>query len=682
LEGIILQLLLEQRNEIVSYEVMWASCWPGQKIPADYARQHKVTVHIDKIRNALADYGECIEPVPGVGYFFCDEKRKKVEEEETSRSEPLRVGVLPLESPEFSGQRPEVRERSYQKAFPGKQLPWYMPCPRNPFFGGRDTELHLLSAAAGSNAEKRVVQVLAGLPGLGKTSIAVEYAYRSRNDYSLVWWLDASNELSLLKGYEALARRFDTRYDQHGLSAIDYLSAILSGFSDWLLILDGATIAEHVLFNLPKTGIGHILITSVDRNWRGAAEVIDIPPLEPAAAIAFLNRRLRILSPDPGLDWVPELVTELSSIPGALEIASMYLEDTGCKIKDYLSKIRAMRKKSFLIAGYEQSAELAVLKAWEPAFQTAHCVSLGAWVILRACEWLDDCPVPLDLREEIERGSLRYWRSLPSRIILFLGVLSSRRWLTPPKPPLPRLMGSKDLFTFNEALLTLQRFSLVKVDETTFTVSPLIKVMVRIRQTKGQQKRNCRYILSSIRYSALGAIYRNDRGSAALWVRHLRSVIAHSSALGIPAEDESVQQTQQALNEVEKSLARAVFGPVKLEPTKPSRPSFRELLIVLKENAGTVWSDYWPLICIMISWGVGVLSLLGGISLFLYAYFHGVARTHLSAFVTCFRICEITLGLSVCAMPILLGIKLWKKKNGPQPSNEQYSPNRGSITRS
>ncbi len=77
----ILQLLLEKRGEVVTYDAFWESCWRGSRKAADaYSNQHKISVHIDKIRDALGEWGTCIESIRSVGYRFSEKTLKEKEE--------------------------------------------------------------------------------------------------------------------------------------------------------------------------------------------------------------------------------------------------------------------------------------------------------------------------------------------------------------------------------------------------------------------------------------------------------------------------------------------------------------------------------------------------------------------------------------------------------------------------
>src|SRR6266851_3305408 len=72
---------------------------------------------------------------------------------------------------------------------------WNIPYPRNPFFTGRDQELEYLYVQLHLRQTAVVgqVQSISGLGGIGKTQLAVEYAYRHHDAYQYVLWARAEN---------------------------------------------------------------------------------------------------------------------------------------------------------------------------------------------------------------------------------------------------------------------------------------------------------------------------------------------------------------------------------------------------------------------------------------------------------------------------------------------------------
>src|SRR5687768_9761376 len=81
---------------------------------------------------------------------------------------------------------------------------WHVPHNRNPHFTGRDRVLELLARGLDGNAPQARRQVLHGLGGVGKTHVALEYVYRHRGHYNLVWWLPADDDSALAVAYAKL----------------------------------------------------------------------------------------------------------------------------------------------------------------------------------------------------------------------------------------------------------------------------------------------------------------------------------------------------------------------------------------------------------------------------------------------------------------------------------------------
>lgn len=73
---------------------------------------------------------------------------------------------------------------------------WQVPFLRNPYFTGREDILEALHTHLGGGQAVALTQssALHGLGGVGKTQIALEYAYRHALEYSAVFWIGAETE--------------------------------------------------------------------------------------------------------------------------------------------------------------------------------------------------------------------------------------------------------------------------------------------------------------------------------------------------------------------------------------------------------------------------------------------------------------------------------------------------------
>jgi len=64
----------------------------------------------------------------------------------------------------------------------------------NVFFVGREEKLQAMKAFF--IKDERDILVLTGGPGFGKTQIAKKYAQQFNKDYTLIWWIDAQQDIS------------------------------------------------------------------------------------------------------------------------------------------------------------------------------------------------------------------------------------------------------------------------------------------------------------------------------------------------------------------------------------------------------------------------------------------------------------------------------------------------------
>ncbi len=179
---------------------------------------------------------------------------------------------------------------------------WNVPYRRNPFFTGREEILINLFQALNSSKRAALTQakVISGLGGIGKTQIAVEYAYRYRENYSAVLWVIASSRDTLITEFVLLAVLLDLPelHEQDQEIVLTAVKRWLVARKNWLLILDNVEDLQAVVDFLPVDGEGNILFTTRLQALGSIGEGIEVEKMSVDEGMLFLLRRTRFLASD------------------------------------------------------------------------------------------------------------------------------------------------------------------------------------------------------------------------------------------------------------------------------------------------------------------------------------------------------------------------------------------------
>ncbi len=292
---------------------------------------------------------------------------------------------------------------------------WLVPMPRNPFFTGREEILETLHTQLGNYQVVALTQsyALHGLGGIGKTQIALEYAYRHALEYSAVFWIEAETSeritASLLRLAEVLALpERQAAEQQHVVAAVQHW---LSAHQHWLLIWDNLDDPDLLSEFLPSMQQGAILITTRCAALGTLALGMDLLPMEQEEGVLFLLRRMKVLSPaatqkemhqfaaQAPAEYAAarELVMVLGGLPLALDQAGAYLEETGCGFADYLQ--RYIQQRAHVLARRGTSGghhPQSVTTTFRLSLERVE-KEQGAADLLRACALLQAEAIPEEL---------------------------------------------------------------------------------------------------------------------------------------------------------------------------------------------------------------------------------------------------------------------------------------------
>ncbi len=334
------------------------------------------------------------------------------------------------------------------KPRPEAERPWNVPFLRNPFFTGRGQLLerlheHLYNAR---RAALNQPHALTGLGGIGKTQTAIEYAYRYRDEYTAVLWVRADSRETLVADFVALARLLSLpgQEAQNQTLIVEAVKRWLAQNEGWLLILDNADELPLLKDFLPGEGKGHMLLTTRAHATGKIAESLVVEKLELSEGMQLLLRRAKLLDSDGPLDnasrtvraQAQSLAEELDGLPLALDQAGAYIEETGCRVAEYLklyqrSRSALLKRQSSVSADYPHT----VGSTWSLSVRKVEQESLAAADLLRLCAYLAPDAIP---EEIITEGAAE------------LG------------PVLSPIAG--DPLLLNEAIQVLRRYSLVRRD--------------------------------------------------------------------------------------------------------------------------------------------------------------------------------------------------------------------------
>ena len=292
---------------------------------------------------------------------------------------------------------------------PPVQLPqpvWNMPFHRNPFFTGRRKLLETLHENFTSAKKQR--QAISGLSGSGKTQIAVEYAYRYRNEYTCILWMNAADANALASDFAIAANllHLPQRTIQNQELTIAAVKQWLHDHPGWLLILDDVEDIDMVSKFLPTGDGGHILITTGAQAVGPNFNLIRIEPIDKDEGILLLLRRAKLLEPDASLDAASEqdkaqaaqIVEAMDGLPLALDQAAAYIEETKCSLTDYYNlyqknSLELLQRRSSLQADHPEPVASSFLLS----FAEVQRASDAAADLLRLTAFLAHDDIPEEL---------------------------------------------------------------------------------------------------------------------------------------------------------------------------------------------------------------------------------------------------------------------------------------------
>jgi tetratricopeptide (TPR) repeat protein len=412
------------------------------------------------------------------------------------------------------------RDRLFRSSQEGLSGAWHVPYARNPYFTGRDDVLNQLQQHLSPEGQNDLAKIrrtaltqpraIKGLGGIGKTQIAVEFAYRSRDlkRYTHTLWVNAASEETIVASFVGMADLLPSFFTKNETDQRKLVNAVKRWLEQsehrWLLIFDNAD-ADDLSFvqdYFPQQGNGSILLTTRANAVSSIATSIEVEKMGFMESSCFLLRRVYGLADlsteevfehvsDENVNEAGNIVVALDHFPLALDQAGAYIEETSCSLSHYLELYRTHSKTLRALRG-KQSTNYpeSVATTWEISFQKVKQSTPAATELLHLCAFLAPDAIP----EELISMGVPYW-------------------------PSPLQQTVADPVAFDQAIAKLLTFSLVKRDAATNSLSIHRLVQAVLLDTMEQNTQ--REWAERIIY-AVNKVFPLDPTDVAMWQQCLR----------------------------------------------------------------------------------------------------------------------------------------------------------------
>ena len=419
------------------------------------------------------------------------------------------------------------------EASKGAVLRGNIPFQRKLNFAGRDTVLQTINhKLVADDRDVRRVAVW-GLGGVGKTQIAIEFAYRNAGAYDLIWWLRAEDRSRLTDDFLSLGEYLQLE-ETASLSRSALITAIrdrLEKDGRWLLIFDNAEKPDALTPYLPRACRGDVLITSRNHLWGDLATPVPVKIWERAESVEFLDMTL---SGPCGMEG-DNLADDLGDLPLALAQAAAYINQTGIVIPEYRKLFGERREelwgKERQPFGYADT----VRTTWSLALshiRKSHPTSLALLVLFA----------------QLGSGSLTNYRSLAHTF----------------RPPVDDVIA--DPLKLNEAIAPLRLYSLVDVNGDVIVIHPLVRsVVLDYQRSEALAAREDRSVVSVPATSAQVSTASSSGSNAQILTQPAESDSATSAQVSTASSSGSNAQilTQSAAQDLLRAAPKPVVNEIR-----------------------------------------------------------------------------------------------------------------------
>lgn len=293
----------------------------------------------------------------------------------------------------------------------------FLPRSASGVFIGRERELanlrHMLTGEGAAAVTQAPARAIHGLGGVGKSTLALQYAHRFRDTYNLVWWLTAESAESIVGSLARLTMHLCPQWagtvgrDERAAWALLWLQE----HPNWLLVFDNVEDPVHLHPYLGSLNRGHHLATSrIATGWHAVAPTMGLGLLAVAEATDLLCALAFPQRPPTGQEReaAEELARALGCLPLALEQAGAYAYETCIDLRIYRQSLGLVLDEASM--GVDPKRTIA--RIWDHTLTAIADHTSLAVTILHAMAWLAPDNIPRKLLEPLATSPIALNRAL------------------------------------------------------------------------------------------------------------------------------------------------------------------------------------------------------------------------------------------------------------------------------